>query len=173
MQIYLLGFMGSGKSYSGKRLAELLGRAFTDLDTFIEEQEGRSVRSIFEQAGEAYFRQAEAAALRQMAAQPAAVVATGGGTPCFHQNMDWMNQNGLTIYLDTAPAVLFQRLKEGRSHRPLIRSMTEEALRQFIHDKLQERSHYYQQASIVYQQRTGKEAVAEDLSYQFTNIIGH
>jgi shikimate kinase len=173
MQIYLIGFMGSGKSYTGRRLAQLLNRRFIDLDDWIEQKAGLSIREIFEQQGEAHFRETEAEAIRQMAGQPAAVVATGGGTPCFHQNMDWMNTHGLTVYLDTSQEVLFQRLKDGRDHRPLLRAMPDEGLRAYISHKLQERTPYYQQASIVYAQETGREAVAEDLAHQFSNIIGH
>jgi shikimate kinase len=173
MQIYLIGFMGSGKSYTGRQLAQLLNRRFIDLDDWIEQKAGLSIREIFEQQGERHFRQAEAQALRQMVQQPAAVIATGGGTPCFHQNIEWMNANGLTVYLDTSQEVLFQRLKDGRDHRPLLRAMPDEGLRAYISHKLQERTHYYQQASIVYAQETGREAVAEDLAHQFSNIIGH
>lgn len=173
MQIYLIGFMGSGKSYTGRRLAQLLNRRFIDLDDWIEQKAGLSIREIFEQQGEAHFREAEAEAIRQMAGQPAAVVATGGGTPCFHQNMDWMNNHGLTVYLDTSQEVLFQRLKDGRDHRPLLRAMPDKDLRAYISHKLLERTPYYQQASIVYAQETGREAVAEDLAHQFSNIIGH
>lgn len=173
MQIYLIGFMGSGKSYTGRRLAQLLNRRFIDLDDWIEQKAGLSIREIFEQQGEAHFREAEAEAIRQMAGQPAAVVATGGGTPCFHQNMDWMNTHGLTVYLDTSQEVLFQRLKDGRDHRPLLRAMPDDGLRAYISHKLLERNPYYQQASIVYAQETGREAVAEDLAHQFSNIIGH
>ncbi|MCR9099485.1 MAG: shikimate kinase [bacterium] len=173
MQIYLIGFMGSGKSYTGRRLAQLLNRRFIDLDDWIEQKAGLSIREIFEQQGEAHFREAEAEAIRQMAGQPAAVVATGGGTPCFHQNMDWMNNHGLTVYLDTSQELLFQRLKDGRDHRPLLRATPDEGLRAYISHKLLERTPYYQQASIVYAQETGREAVAEDLAHQFSNIIGH
>ena len=173
MHIYLVGFMGSGKSYSGKHLAQLLDRRFIDLDDWIEEQAGQSVAHIFEQMGEAHFRMKEAEAIRQMAEQPPAVVATGGGTPCFHQNMEWMNANGLTIYLKTSPEVLFHRLKEGRDHRPLIRALPDDALKQYIADKIEERTPYYCQASIIYDQRTGRENVAEELAHQFSNIIGH
>lgn len=172
MQIYLIGFMGSGKSFTGKRLAKLLKRSFIDLDEFIEQQEGHSIRALFDQAGETYFRKTEAHALRQMLQQPPAIIATGGGTPCFHQSMSWMNQHGLTIYLNTPSEVLFQRLKEGRKHRPLIRAMSDEALHRYIQDKLGERSRYYEQASIIYQQQMGNAPVAEELAHQFTNIIG-
>ncbi|WP_282776889.1 shikimate kinase [Phaeodactylibacter xiamenensis] len=173
MQIYLIGFMGSGKSYTGRQLAQLLNRRFIDLDDWIEQEAGLSIREIFEQQGEAHFRKAEAEAVRKMAEELSAVIATGGGTPCFHQNMEWMNANGLTVYLDTSPEVLFQRLKSGRGHRPLIRSLTDEGLRAYISQKLRERTPYYQQASIVYAQKTGGEAVAEDLAHQFSNITGH
>jgi shikimate kinase len=173
MQIYLIGFMGSGKSYTGQQLAQLLNRRFIDLDDWIEQEEALSIREIFEQQGEGHFRQAEAQALRQMVQEPPAVIATGGGTPCFYQNMEWMNANGLTVYLDTAPEVLLQRLKSGRDHRPLIRSLTDEGLRAYISQKLRERRPFYQQASVVYTQETGQEAVAEDLAHQFSNIIGH
>lgn len=173
MQIYLIGFMGSGKTYTGEQLARLLNRPFIDLDNWIEQQAGHTIRYIFEQQGEVHFREAEAKAIRQMADQPAAVIATGGGTPCFHQNMEWMNTHGLTIYLDTPVEVLLQRLKHGRAHRPLIRNMSEDALQEYIASKLKERNYYYRQASIVYTQQTGQEPVAEDLAHQFSNIIGH
>lgn len=173
MQIYLIGFMGSGKSFTGQQLAQLLDRQFIDLDDWIEQKAGHSIREIFEQQGEAHFRKSEAEAIRQMAEQPAAVIATGGGTPCFHQNMEWMNANGLTIYLDTSPEVLFQRLKDGRDHRPLIRSMSDEGLWSYIALKLQERTPYYHRASIIYAQKTGRKAIAEDLAHQFSNITGH
>ena len=173
MQIYLVGFMGSGKSFTGKRLASLLNRNFIDLDTFIEEWQGLTIRGIFEQFGEPHFREIERQALQQMMGQPISVIATGGGTPCFHDNMEWMNDHGLTIYLDTAQQVLFDRLKDGRAHRPLIKSMTDEGLKAFINTKLSERSQYYLQSSIVYAQKNGAETVAEDLAHQFTNIIGH
>lgn len=173
MQIFLIGFMGSGKSFTGHQLARHLGREFIDLDELITLKEGRSVRAIFEQRGENYFRATEASTLRQTLGYPPAVIACGGGTPCFNDSMAWMNQNGLTIFLDTDPQVLFQRLTMGKAHRPLIRGMSDQELKQYIQNKLNEREPYYKQASIIYRQQTGEENVAAELAHQFTNIIGH
>ena len=96
-RIFLTGFMGSGKSYTGRRLSEALGIPFIDLDHWIEDQEGQSIQAIFEKSGEAAFRQIEREALHQMIAYEQAVIACGGGAPCFFDNMEWMNRHGITV----------------------------------------------------------------------------
>jgi shikimate kinase len=138
--------MGCGKSYVGSRLATELGLPFIDLDAEIEAPAGKSISAIFREDGEAEFRRQETEALRATAALPAFVLATGGGAPCFHDNMAWMNAHGTTIFLDPDLEVLLARLEAGRAHRPLLQSGT--ALRQLVVDKLAARRPIYEQAVI-------------------------
>lgn len=144
--IYLTGFMGSGKSHTGHRLAELLGLPFLDLDAAIEAGAGKTISEIFAADGQDAFRALETATLHQTAKLPVAVVSTGGGTPCFKDNMEWMNHRGLTVFLDPPVSVLVERLKNDRAHRPLLRAA--EQLEAFITQKLASRRHHYEKAQI-------------------------
>lgn len=121
-KIYLIGMPGSGKTTLGKKLAIEQGVSFADLDAIIELKEGRTIREIFKENGESHFRDLEAAALRELAATTEAiVVATGGGTPCFRDNMNVMNTSGVTIYLDVPVEELLRRLEADKSDdRPLL-----------------------------------------------------
>lgn len=145
--IYLIGFMGSGKSYWGKRLAAALGVAFYDLDTVIEERASKSIPTIFKQEGEAYFRALEKEALETTAMETPAVIGLGGGTPCFFDNMSWIKRHGYSVFLDISVDLLIQRLKSETNQRPLLHNKTDEALRDFIGQKLSERRSYYEQAN--------------------------
>jgi shikimate kinase len=138
--------MGCGKSYVGSRLATELGVPFIDLDAEIETTAGKSISTIFAEDGEAEFRRLETEALRATAALPAFVLATGGGAPCFHNNMAWMNANGTTVFLDPDLEILLARLEAGRDHRPLLQSGA--VLRQLVVDKLTARRPIYEQAAI-------------------------
>ena len=144
--IYLVGFMGSGKSYWGKRLAEHLGRPFFDLDEVIEAGEDQAVLALFSTIGESGFRELERRYLHQMEHQPPAVVATGGGTPCFFDNMDWMNAHGTTVYLKTSYQLLQERLAAGKDRRPLLSGLSDAELLQFIEALLAKREVFYRQA---------------------------
>lgn len=122
MNIYLLGMPGSGKTTLGRRLAKACGYLFADLDAILSQQEAMPVTEIFAQKGEAYFRQAESDALKNTLALPKHVIATGGGTPCFFDNLDWMNQTGITLFLDVSVSELVKRLTanaEAQQKRPL------------------------------------------------------
>jgi shikimate kinase len=149
MNIYLIGFMGSGKSFTGQQLATALNLPFVDLDERIEQTEKRSIGQIFESEGESYFRDLEAQLLRATANEGPAVISCGGGTPCFHQNMEWINANGLSIYLKASVQLLAKRLKKGQEHRPLIRGFSTAELEEFIAERLQQREFYYNQAEII------------------------
>ena len=159
--LFLLGFMGCGKSYWGKILASKLGLPFLDLDEWISDKEGKTVAQIFAEKGEAAFRLMERDALHSLADLPTSVVATGGGTPCFFDNMDWMNRNGTTIYLDTPPTLLAERLRGTKADRPLLAAMAEADKQEFISLKLQERMPFYVQAKLIIEQ-TGDEKVFEE-----------
>lgn len=144
--------MGSGKTHWGKILAERLGVPFLDLDAFIEENEGNTIPGIFAASGENGFRILERENLLRLAALPPAVIATGGGTPCFFNNMRWMRKHGTTIYLKTSPEILFERLKNERDRRPLLKNLSEPELKNFIRERLEEREPFYRQADFVWNQ---------------------
>ncbi len=150
MQIFIIGYMGAGKSHLGRELAKRLGFHFIDLDETIEQQAGKSVARIFEQEGEPAFRQLEAEVLRSTALKQNSVVATGGGTPCFFENMDWMNKNGVTIYFHASPQLLTERLRLEKAKRPLLASIPDEGLLAFIESKLGERAHFYHQSQLQF-----------------------
>lgn len=161
--IFLIGFMGSGKTHWGKVLAEKLGVPFLDLDLFIEENEGKSIAEIFAESGENGFRVLERENLLRLAALPPTVVATGGGTPCFFNNMGWMKKHGSTIYLKTPPEILFERLKNEREQRPLLKNLSEAELKDFIQNRLKEREPFYRQADFVLENEGNKEVFFEKL----------
>ena len=123
MKIFLIGFMGSGKTTLGKKLARVLGYDFVDLDKVIEEESGVSVPDYFSRHGEDAFRQLERDCLRTRLPAGPVVVATGGGAPCYFDNMDWMNEHGVTVYLMLPPGVLASRLN-GSRNRPLISGLS-------------------------------------------------
>lgn len=150
--IYLLGFMGSGKTTVGQKLATELQYSWEDLDKIIARRNEMSVRDIFQTYGEAFFRKEEANVLRNTALEEKRVISCGGGTPCFHNNMRWINEHGISVFLDVDTEVLFQRLQKGQEARPLLQGKSPEMLRQFIRDKLAERRAFYDQAGIIVHQ---------------------
>jgi len=152
--IYLVGFMGSGKSHWGKRLAEHLGRPFFDLDEVIEAGEGLTVSTLFSSIGENGFRELERRYLHQMEHQPPSIVATGGGTPCFFDNMAWMNAQGTTVYLKISMPILHQRLVAGKGKRPLLARLDDSELLRHIETLLEQRDVFYRQATATVQRET-------------------
>lgn len=149
MRIYIVGFMGSGKSTYGAQLATELGFGFTDLDTNIEQTAGQSIASLFETEGEEHFRKLESEALLATAQLENHVIAAGGGTPVFNHQMEWMNDNGTTVYLKLFEPELTKRLSVEMATRPLLKEQTEETLPGFVYETLRERAFYYHQAQIV------------------------
>lgn len=141
--------MGCGKSHLGQRLAAQLGRSFFDLDQVVEDGEGKSIPTIFAELGEPGFRALEQKYLHTIENQAPAVVATGGGTPCFFDNMVWMNAHGTTVYLETPVETLYERLRRDRAGRPLLAGLSDAELRIFIETKLKEREPWYRQAAVV------------------------
>lgn len=137
--------MGSGKSHTGRQLAEHLGIPFVDLDDRIEARAGKTISRIFADDGEEAFRKIERDELRATANERA-VVATGGGAPCFYDGMEWMNVQGITVFIDPPLSVLMARLEEGRNHRPLLESAAE--LEREIAARLAARRLIYEKARI-------------------------
>lgn len=147
--MYLVGFMGSGKSFWGRQLAARLGCSFIDLDAMIELETGLSISEIFATKGEGTFRTIEADCLRKIDLGTKPVVATGGGTPCFFDNMEWMNHHGLTIFLDVPVPVLADRLRTDTAPRPLLDGLEGEALTNLIASRLAARRSFYEQARLI------------------------
>ncbi|MEN0006517.1 MAG: shikimate kinase [Bacteroidota bacterium] len=172
-RLYLVGFMASGKSFVGKRLAERLQAPFVDLDDRIEAAAQMSIAELFAVKGEAYFRALERDCLHKTAQEAPLIVACGGGTPCFFDNMQWIKSNGMSLFLDVAPAVIAQRLEHEMAHRPLLSHLSLEELEAFIVQKLDERGPYYQQADIRYEVTSTEDEVIEHLMAFFLQITGH
>jgi len=151
MKIFLIGFMGSGKTTIGRRLAQKTGFDFVDTDRFIEMQQGMTISEIFAQQGEATFREMERNILLDLQKLDFSVVSTGGGMPCHGENMDVMLAGGKVVYLKTSPQALARRLLHSYTERPLIKGKTDVELQQFILKQLTEREPVYNRAHIVVQ----------------------
>ena len=148
-KIYLIGFMGSGKTSVGKKLARKLNFDFVDLDNLIENYVNCSVSEYFDKYGENKFREVEQSILKESFRYTKAVISTGGGTPCFYDNISLINNNGLSIYLEAAPKLLSQRLFNARQTRPLIKNKSKEELDIYIEKLLNERESFYKQAKLI------------------------
>lgn len=140
--------MGSGKTTIGRKLASLAGWKFFDLDSEIEKEEKKSITEIFSEYGEEYFRNTEAEILRALHPKTDAVIAAGGGTPCFHGNIKYMLSTGIVIYLKMTPRQIKKRIEPEKAIRPLIKDIPDSRLEGFIAEKLKEREKYYNLAHI-------------------------
>jgi len=148
-KIILIGYMGSGKSLLGKSIAEMLNIRFINSDSEIEQHTGMSVGQLFEQFGENHFRNLEREFLNSFNVQESFVFATGGGTPCFNNQMEVLNTLGTTVYLQCNNGTLFSRLKHERDHRPLIAGLSDEELRESIDFRMKQRESIYQKAQFT------------------------
>ncbi|MBO4581267.1 MAG: shikimate kinase [Bacteroidales bacterium] len=146
MRIYIVGFPGSGKTTLLKHLAKRLHYQGLDMDQLLEQKFSMSVRDYFAQYGQASFREQEHLLLQETLQWDNAVIATGGGTPCFYRNMQWMNTHGITLYLEMNAKALFSRLQNAKDRRPLLSQETD--LLQYIEQTLAERAPYYESAII-------------------------
>jgi len=146
MRIYLIGYMGCGKSTLGRRLSKHAGLQFIDMDHYIEERNCKTIPQIFAEEGEAEFRKKERKALEELAEFTDVVIATGGGAPCFFDNVDVMNRTGKTIYLNIDPGILADRLMKSKTERPLIKGKSRKELVAFIDETLRKRNEFYKQA---------------------------
>lgn len=149
MLVFLLGYMGSGKTTLGQEIAQHLDYHFMDMDDLLEKAIGMPIKEFFEIHGEKVFRFAEHELLKEIMDEEDTVIATGGGTPCYYDNIELMNKAGLTIYLDVSSKELFDRLKGGSHQRPILDGIKEGGLQEFITEHLQQRSKYYLKAKLV------------------------
>lgn len=146
IRVILIGYMGAGKTTVGKALAAALGVTFYDLDWYITMRYHRSVTEIFAERGEEGFRDLERRMLHEVAEFEDVVVSCGGGTPCFFDNMEYMNSLADTVYLKATPEVLAMHLKMGKGRRPLIEGKSPEELEAYIRESLKAREPFYNQA---------------------------
>ena len=142
-RIILIGYMGAGKTTVGRQLAKRLGLMFYDLDWYITNRMRRTVPQIFEESGEEGFRKIEHAMLHEVAEFEDVVLSCGGGTPCFFDNMDYLNRMGETVYLKASPEVLYAHLKMGKSVRPLLLGKTPGEVEAFVKEQRALREPYY------------------------------
>lgn len=150
MRLFLIGYMGVGKTTIGRELAKTLNIEFIDLDHFIQNRYSKEINQIFKDEGESRFREIENKILKEVSSFENVLISTGGGTPCFFDSMDVMNKRGLTIYMKSSPELLAKRLMiSNKDKRPLLKDKTETELLQFVRDSLIARELYYNQAQII------------------------
>lgn len=150
MKIFLIGFMGCGKTHWGQQLGKKLNLPFFDLDEQIVTEEGKSITEIFAAHGEEYFRQKEKDVLYTLTENHHSfVLACGGGTPCFYNNIEYMNRKGTAVWINCPVECLYRRLVKEKKERPLIRNLSDDELRSFIIKKFADRKIFYRQASVI------------------------
>lgn len=149
MRIFLIGFMGCGKSTMGRSLASLLNLTFIDLDTYIEGKYFKTVPQIFAEEGETEFRKKEHKVLKEVSLFDDVIVATGGGAPCFFDNMEVMNQSGYCVFLDVEIDTLVDRLIHSKTERPLIKGKSSDELKSFIEALMLKRRPFYEKAKYI------------------------
>ncbi len=166
IRIILIGYMGAGKTTLGKRLSKALGLTFFDLDWYIENRFCKTISELFAERGEEGFRKIEQSMLHEVAEFEDVIISAGGGTPCFFDNMEYMNRQAETVYLKAAPEVLSRHLKMGKQKRPLLAGKSDEELTRFIEDSLRQREPYYTQAKHTFDVSLLNSAVRIDNSIQ-------
>ena len=165
--IFLVGFMGVGKSYLGQRLAWQLNREFVDTDQLIEERKGQSISTIFSEHGEMKFRNFEAEIIKTLLPMKNLVVATGGGLPIYGNLMDDLLQNGTTIYLEATERLIFNRLIEEKENRPLLKEKTKNEIEAYISETLVRRTPIYEKAHVIFDLRGDFKQDAADFLAMF------
>lgn len=143
MRYFLIGFMGSGKTYWSRKWGEAFGLKFYDLDEEIEKQEGKTIAAFFDEKGEEAFRKIEKDMLQSFLKKDQFILSCGGGTPCFGNNMKKINKAGVSIYLKSTAAELTERLQNEKETRPLIAAMDHSMLEEYIDEKLKQRESFY------------------------------
>jgi len=145
-RIILIGYMGAGKTTVGRALSKELGIPFYDLDWYIENRRRKTVSEIFAEQGEEGFRKIEHNMLHEVAEFEDVIISCGGGTPCFFDNIDYMNRQGQVVYLKATPEVLYEHLIMGKGERPLLKGKNKEELMTFICEQLEKREPFYSKA---------------------------
>lgn len=149
-RIFLIGYMGAGKTTVGKELSKRLGLSFIDLDHYIEGRYLKTVGQLFAEKGEESFREIERKMLREVAMFEDVLISTGGGAPCFFDNMDFMNESGRTVYLKVSVDELAKRLEVCKNTRPVLKGRSGDDLKKFIAESLEKREPFYSKAATVF-----------------------
>lgn len=171
-RIFLVGYMGAGKTTIGKVLSKMVGLTFIDLDYYIEGRFRKTVSQLFAERGEEGFRTIERNMLHEVAEFEDVLISTGGGTPCFFDNMAFMRQQGTTIYLQVSVGELANRLELCKQTRPVLKNRSGEELKAFVQESLASRSPFYEQAQITFNtDRLITEVDAKELSTQIMQLI--
>ena len=171
-RIFLIGYMGAGKTTLGKAFAREMSLNFIDLDWFIEERFHKTVQQLFLERGEDGFRELERKMLHEVAEFEDVVVSTGGGTPCFFDNMEFMNASGTTVYLKVSVEELAKRLELCKHTRPVLKGRSGEELRAFIAESLEKRNPFYTKASITFDaEKMLTESDVHDISNALMKIL--
>ena len=168
-KLFLTGYMGSGKSTLGEKLASKLNYGFIDLDKFIESEYHQTIPEIFASKGEGEFRAMENNSLKKLIEKDNVVIACGGGTPCYFNNMELMKNNGITVYIKLSVDALIKRLLVAKEKRPLIENKTEADLKTFITRQLEKREDFYHQAQYTVK---GKDLNVEELAAFVKEQVG-
>ena len=172
IRIFLTGYMGAGKTTLGKAFARELNIPFIDLDWYIEERLHKSIRELFIERGEASFRELERTMLHEVAEFENVIISTGGGTPCFFDNMEFMNASGTTVYLKVSVEELAKRLELCKHTRPVLKGRSGEELRAFIAESLEKRNPFYTKASITFDaEKMLTESDVHDISNALMKIL--
>jgi len=150
MKLYLLGYMYSGKTTVGRQLAQRLGCRFVDLDQLFEEHYHTSIPLFFNRYGEGAFRKLEQQMLHSTESMDDVVISTGGGTPCYFDNMQWINAHGVSVYLKVSIEKIIQRARTSKKQRPVLTNKNSEELHTFIQSQLGQRLPHYSQAHIIF-----------------------
>lgn len=150
-RIFLIGYMGVGKTTAGRELAKVMGLEFIDLDHFIQNRYNKTIAQLFEDGGELKFREIENKILKEVAEFENVVVSTGGGAPCFFDNIEIMNAAGISIYLKASPELLSARLNTCKEKRPLIKDKDEKEMLEFVSTNLEKREPFYSRAHIIFE----------------------
>ena len=174
-RIFLIGYMGVGKTTLGKALADRTGLSFIDLDLFIEGRYRKTIRQIFEAEGEEAFREIERKALHEVAEFEDIILSTGGGTPCFFDNMTYMNSVGTTVYLQASPEALTERISLCKHSRPAVRHLDDKALHAFVRKALTHRTPFYERAHHVFDvERLVNDNDTDDAAHRLQQLLyGH
>lgn len=171
-RIFLIGYMGAGKTTVGKDLAQRGGLSFVDLDHAIEARYHKTVREIFQEKGEEGFREIERKMLAEVSTFEDVVISTGGGAPCFYGNMEFMNSVGTTVYLKVSVDELVARLEPCKHTRPVLQGRSGEDLKTFNRENIEKREAHYLKASIVFEAETMlTETDVENISKALLNLL--
>ncbi|MDR0836200.1 MAG: shikimate kinase [Tannerella sp.] len=147
-RIFLIGYMGAGKTMLGKALADTMNLTYIDTDHFIENRYRKRISDIFTNEGENRFREIEHKIISELSDFEDIIISTGGGLPCFNNNMELMNGKGMTVYLEVSVNELAARLEASRNVRPVLQGRSGDELRKFIAENLEKRRLYYEQAKV-------------------------